>query len=111
NLVDVQTPQPNAVAWLHGHQRISSISVPLMARGGATAPANPDRAKWCEDALGPRLMVAKTTQDALDDPGRANDLETDCRQGNEAGNHHHSLLKVRVWAFQAEGAGQDQDKR
>jgi len=30
----VQTPQPNAVAWLHGHQRISSISVPLMARGG-----------------------------------------------------------------------------
>jgi len=27
--VDVQALQPNAVAQLHGHQRISSISVPL----------------------------------------------------------------------------------
>jgi hypothetical protein len=101
--IDVQAPQPNAVARLHGHQRTGSISVP--------PPMGP---KWKGCRNGPQergLTVAKATQDALDDPGRANDLETNRSQGNQAGNHNHRLLKVRVWTFEAEGAGQDQDER
>ena len=72
---------------------------------------DPNRAKPWEDARGAWLTVAKAPQDALDDARRPNDLETNRNQGNEAGNHDHRLLKVRVRTLQAEGAGQDQDQR
>jgi hypothetical protein len=111
----VQTLQPNAVARLHGPStnkfHFGSADGPRGGKDAATAPFNPDRAKSCEDALGPRLTVAKAPQDALDDPGCANDLETNRSQGNETGNHNHRLLKVRVWTSKAEGAGQDEDER